>query len=83
MAEKKEYRNAVRSRMLIRTAFADLLHEKPVEKITATDIINRSGINRSTFYAHYPDARGIIDEIGNEIVEVFRKSLRNGLQYVF
>ena len=49
MAEKKEYRNAVRSRRMIREAFVDLLHKKPVEKITATDIINRSGLNRSTF----------------------------------
>lgn len=75
MAEKKEYRNAIRSRQLIRAAFVELLHEKPLERITATDIINRSGLNRSTFYAHYPDTRGIIDEIGNEIVELFRKGL--------
>ena len=32
-------------------------------RITATDIINRSGLNRSTFYAHYPDVKGIIDEL--------------------
>ena len=55
MAEKKEYRSAVRSRRMIRQAFMDLLHEKPLEKITATDIIRRADINRSTFYAHYPD----------------------------
>ena len=75
MAEKKEYRNAVRSRRMIREAFVDLLHKKPVEKITATDIINRSGLNRSTFYAHYPDVKGIIDEITGEIFEMFRQML--------
>lgn len=75
MAEKKQYRNAIRSRMLIRSAFEDLLREKPFEKITATDIINRSGLNRSTFYAHYPDVKGIVDETINEVVEAFRKSL--------
>lgn len=75
MTVKKEYRNSVRSRMLIRSAFVELLHEKPFEKITATDIINRSGLNRSTFYAHYPDVGGIIDEIMNEVVGIFRKSL--------
>lgn len=75
MAEKKMYRNAVRSRRMIREAFVELLHEKPFEKITATDIINRSGLNRSTFYAHYPDVKGIIDEITGEIFTIFRQML--------
>ena len=75
MAQKKEYRNAVRSRRMIREAFVELLHEKPFEKITATDIINRSGLNRSTFYAHYPDVKGIIDEITGEIFTMFRQMI--------
>lgn len=75
MASKKEYRNAIRSRRLIRAAFEDLLHEKPFEKITATDIINRSGLNRSTFYAHYPDVKGIMDEFTGEIIGMFRQML--------
>lgn len=75
MAPKKEYRNAVRSRKMIRDAFVELLHEKPFEKITATDIINRSNLNRSTFYAHYPDVKGIIDEITGEIFAMFQQML--------
>lgn len=69
MEPKKKYRNSIRSHKLIRQAFMELLHEKPFEKITATDIINRADINRSTFYAHYPDVKGIIDEIQNQIME--------------
>lgn len=75
MATKKEYRNAIRSRRMIREAFVDLLHEKTFEKITATDIINRSGLNRSTFYAHYPDVKGIMDEFTGEIIVMFRQML--------
>ena len=75
MAEKKEYRNAVRSRQMIREAFVKLLHEKPFEKITATDIINRSGLNRSTFYAHYPDAKGVLEDFIGEIIIMFRQML--------
>ena len=75
MPTKKEYRNAIRSRRMIRESFVELLHEKPLEKITATDIINRSGLNRSTFYAHYPDVKGIIDEITGEIYAMFRQML--------
>ena len=75
MAQKKEYRNAIRSRQMIRDAFVELLREKPFEKVTATDIINRSGLNRSTFYAHYPDVKGIIDEITGEIFAMFQQML--------
>ena len=75
MEQKKEYRNAIRSRRMIRESFVELLQEKPFEKITATDIINRSGLNRSTFYAHYPDLKGIIDEITGEVIALFRQML--------
>jgi AcrR family transcriptional regulator len=77
VAEKKMYRNAIRSRQMIRSAFLELLREKPCEKITATDIIQRADINRSTFYAHYPDVRGIMDEIMAEITQMFRNMLQS------
>ena len=69
MKEKQEYRSAIRSRKLIRQAFLELLKEKDFEKITVTDIVKRAEINRSTFYAHYPDVMGMIDEIQDEILE--------------
>lgn len=75
MEQKKQYRNAVRSKQMIRQAYLELLQEKPYEKITATDIIQRADINRSTFYAHYPDARGILDEIMAEITQMFQTLL--------
>ena len=72
MEKKKPNRNALRSKQMIRKAYMELLEEKPYEKITATDIIQRADINRSTFYAHYPDARGILDEIMGEITQMFQ-----------
>lgn len=77
MEEKKQYRNAIRSKQMIRQAYMDLLQEKPYEKITATDIIQRADINRSTFYAHYPDARGLMDEIMGEISLLFQNMLHS------
>lgn len=69
MGEKKEYRSAVRSRRLIREAFLELLRRKPYEKITVTDIVAAADINRSTFYAHYPDVRGLVEEIVGEVLD--------------
>lgn len=73
---KKEYRSAIRSRKLIRQAFMDLLKEKNFEKITVTDIVNYADINRSTFYAHYPDVMGLLDEIQEEIIVFLEQYLR-------
>ncbi len=66
--EKKEYRSAIRSRKLIRQAFFELLKEKNFEKITVTDIVKKAEVNRSTFYAHYPDVMGVVEEIQAEIL---------------
>lgn len=73
MAERKENRNALRSRRLIRQAFLELIQEKEFEKITVTDIVRRADLNRSTFYAHYPDIRGVVEEIEEDI---FLKNIR-------
>lgn len=67
MAEKREYRSSIRSRRMIREAFLELLDEKEFGKITVTDIANRADLNRSTFYAHYPDVNGVVEEIQDEI----------------
>lgn len=67
--QKAEYRSAIRSRRLIREAYTQLLKEKDLQKITVTDIVTRADINRATFYAHYPDVRGVTEEIENEIIE--------------
>ena len=69
MGEKKEYRSSIRSRKMIQTAFQELLREKPFEKITVTDIVNRADINRSTFYAHYPDVRGLVEAMMDNVVQ--------------
>lgn len=69
MAEKKEYRSAIRSRRFIRNAFMELLREKTFDKITVTDIVNRADINRSTFYAHYSDVKSLVEEIQKEVIE--------------
>lgn len=67
--ERKENRNARRSRRMIRQAFEALLQERGFHKITVTDIVERADLNRSTFYAHYPDIYGIVDEMQEEIIQ--------------
>lgn len=77
MTERKENRGSRRSRKMIRQAFEELLKEREFSKITVIDIVARADLNRSTFYAHYPDIYGIVDEIQEEIIsrnmELFRQ----------
>ena len=57
-----------------------LLQEKPFEKITVTDIVKRADINRSTFYAHYPDVRGLVESLMDHAVNT-SVELVAGLDY--
>lgn len=77
MAERKEYRSALRSRRYIREAFLALLKEKQLERITVTDVVNRADINRSTFYAHYADVKALVEEIQKEFVENSVSMIKN------
>ncbi len=60
---KAEYKSAIRSRKLICSALIDLLLEKPLDKITVTDIVRRAEINRGTFYAHFTDIPDVINRL--------------------
>ncbi|MBQ3378988.1 MAG: TetR/AcrR family transcriptional regulator [Clostridia bacterium] len=66
--KKAEYRSALRSRRMIKTAFLELVHEKPVQKITVTDIVNRCGLNRGTFYSHYTGVAAVVEQIENDLI---------------
>lgn len=68
-SEKKQNRNALRSKRLIRQAFVNLIKTKPASKITITDIVNEASINRATFYAHYSCLKDLIDEIEQDVID--------------
>ena len=75
---KAEYRSAIRSRKLIMEAFVDLLSEKPLDKITVTDVVNRAQINRGTFYAHYRDIPDVLDHLIHQMFIQIQESLAEG-----
>ena len=50
----------------IRDAFLKLLSERPLSRITVRDITDECGINRNSFYYHYPDIPTLIEEIFSE-----------------
>ena len=79
MAEikKSSHKNATRSRHLIKQAFGELLNEKPLAKITVTDIVERANISRGTFYAHYLDVCDLYNALQNNILETINDSFNS------
>ncbi len=49
-------------------AFAQLLNERPMNKITVKDIVERCDINRNTFYYHFPDIPSLLQTMMEEKV---------------
>ena len=58
------------TRMVLKKALLELMQHKPVNKITVKEVCERAELNRATFYAHYPDVRGVTEEIENEIIVI-------------
>lgn len=51
------------TRRMIETSFLELLEEKPVSRITVTQLCERAQINRATFYKHYLDIPDLLEKI--------------------
>lgn len=55
-------------------ALLDLMTVKTFETITATDVINLAGVNRSTFYAHYEAVHDLLyDVVEKKIVDPLKR----------
>jgi AcrR family transcriptional regulator len=48
-------RRVLRTRDTLGDALVELMHEKPFDDITVQEVLDRAGVGRSTFYAHYKD----------------------------
>jgi AcrR family transcriptional regulator len=53
--------------MVIKESLLRLLAEKPIQRITITEICELAQINRATFYTHYRDAFDLLEQIEDEL----------------
>lgn len=65
-----------RTKDIIIDAFWQLLAEKPYNKITVKDIVDRCQINRNTFYYHFHDIPELLEDTVKRDTSIF-KSIRN------
>lgn len=73
---KKEDRRVRYTKQAIRDGFLSLIAQKPIEKITVTEICRAADINRGTFYAHYSDPYELKRNLENELTEAMEQRVR-------
>ncbi len=64
-----ESRRIKMTKKMIQTSLLELLEQKHMSKISVSDICKHADVNRSTFYAHYPDTESVLKEIESDILE--------------
>lgn len=63
-----KYVNATqKTKTKLRETFWQLYQEKPIEKISVREIIEKAHLNRSTFYEYYSDIYAVLNEIEDEL----------------
>ena len=68
MNVSKNDRRVMKTRKAINDAFAELLAEKELRKITVQEIADKADINRVTFYKHYLDVYDLYEKAEKEIL---------------
>ena len=83
---KKIDRRVIYTKKAIRDSFIALQQEKPIEKISVTEICRLADINRGTFYSHYSDPYSLRTSLQQELVDAIeervRESGKTGLSFV-
>jgi len=70
-------RRIAKTKKSIKRAFAYLLSQKDLNDITITDIANVADINRKTFYTYYAGIYDVIEDIEDEIADIFEETTKN------
>ena len=55
-----------RSRSMLVSAFSDLLQRKEFDSISVGEVAEEAGLNRATFYLHYPDKQALLASMTEE-----------------
>ena len=71
----KTDRRILYTKMVLRESLLELMREKPIGKITPTEICRRADINRNTFYAHYLSPESLLTSIQDELYAEINRSL--------
>lgn len=84
MADKVQSRRTTRTKRAICNAFAELMYEKELGKITVQELVDRADVGRATFYKHYYDIYDVYEKIeSNFLVELGEIITEQGIKTEF
>ncbi len=75
MPKPREDRRVTHTKAVLKKSLLELLLEKPITRITVTDVCRRADINRGTFYAHYVDPEDLLRQIESNMKEALTQAL--------
>lgn len=61
-------RRVIYTKKLLRESLMSLMVEKPVGRISVTELCKGAGVNRGTFYSHYREPEDVLRDIEAELV---------------
>ena len=73
MNEKGIDRRVRKTQRQLRLALAQLMRQKPVQKITVRELADLVDINRATFYLHYRDVFDLLRHLEDELSQDFNR----------
>lgn len=76
MENVKVDRRIRKTKQALRFALIHLMKEKEISAITITELAEEADINRKTFYTHYSDIKGILEEIEIEFLNKLEMLIR-------
>jgi AcrR family transcriptional regulator len=77
MKGDKVNRKVKYTKMVLKESFIKLLKEKPISRVSITEICEEADINRATFYAHYNDQFDLLQQIEQELIDDINRYLAN------
>jgi len=63
------------TKIVIKEALIELLEQKPLNKITVTELCTKCEINRSTFYRYYLDVYDLWDKLKSQFVSELKAAI--------
>lgn len=76
----KQNASTARTRRRIHDAFMATVETRDVSDIAVSDVTDEAGLNRTTFYLHYPDIDALTDAVIDELMDRLQEGGRRILE---
>ena len=74
---KKQPQRTTKTRSTIINTFLELSNQKPIDKITVSEISSIANLNRSTFYQYFNDINHILEYIEDDLIFYIKDNVVN------